>query len=187
MNDYILYLVVRDSLKMSSGKIAAQCIHVMDLIYRFHNENYEKLYTETEAIEDNSSVSEKQRRRGKNEPDIIVVGSEYGDPLGHLACNYYLYDTFCFLGTNEEIVKRWPQEVKPSLLNRFKIWQDNLSTVVVLKAEENEWEKCKQIPNCFVMKDAGLTEVEKETETCLGFWPMKRDDAPKLIRRMRLL
>lgn len=39
----------------------------------------------------------------------------------------------------------------------------------------------------YVVRDAGRTEVEPDTATCLAFGPIARDEVPSKLRRMRLL
>jgi peptidyl-tRNA hydrolase len=59
---------------------------------------------------------------------------------------------------------------------------------VVLKADQKEFEKLKDLPNFHVLvKDNGLTEVVAGTETCICFLPMKKSLAPKPIKRLQTL
>jgi len=57
---------------------------------------------------------------------------------------------------------------------------------VVLAAKESEWEKVKEL-DCFVVRDAGLTEVEKGSETVIALWPMKKSERPKVIKKIQVL
>ena len=58
---------------------------------------------------------------------------------------------------------------------------------VVLVANDSKWEKIKEELDCFVVKDAGLTEVDPGTETVIALWPMLRRKAPKLIQKLQVL
>ncbi len=56
-----------------------------------------------------------------------------------------------------------------------------------LVADDKEWEKLKEQLWVFVVRDAGLTEVEQGTETVMALWPMRKSEAPKLVRRLQTL
>lgn len=59
---------------------------------------------------------------------------------------------------------------------------------VVLKADEKEWARLKEeCPNRVIVVDAGLTELEPGTETCIGIWPIKKSQASKTVRRLQVL
>jgi len=56
-----------------------------------------------------------------------------------------------------------------------------------LVADDKEWEKLKEQLWCFVVKDAGLTEVDPGTETVMALWPMRKSEVPKLVKRLQTL
>src|SRR3990167_10155123 len=116
---WALYLVIRESLGMSPGKIAAQCGHAVGIVYE------------------------------------------------------YAYTKFPHLGGGnlDNLI---------SLADAFQFWKNELYRKVVLYADDKEWEKLKTELNCFVVKDAGLTEIKSGEETCLAFWPIKKSQRPKL-------
>lgn len=58
---------------------------------------------------------------------------------------------------------------------------------VVLGADDKEFEKLKSLPNHFVVTDMGLTEIPGGSETVVGFWPMRKSEVPKLIKRLQVL
>jgi peptidyl-tRNA hydrolase len=68
-------------------------------------------------------------------------------------------------------------------------WLAHRSTTITKRADKKEWEKIKQLfdKNCFVVKDAGLTEIAPGSETVISLWPMHRSHTPKLIWRLRNL
>lgn len=74
----------------------------------------------------------------------------------------------------------------------FKEWMNSGNhRKVVLGATDNEWVKVKDEfkndPNVAYVIDAGFTEVAPSTETCIGLWPMYKNDAPKIIKRLQTL
>ncbi len=69
----------------------------------------------------------------------------------------------------------------------FNKWQKSGHRKVVLKADEKEWIQLKDLPDYVLIIDAGFTELDPNTETVIGFYPMYKDQAPKIIKRLQLL
>ena len=71
----------------------------------------------------------------------------------------------------------------------FAEWLAGSFRKVVLKADEKEWVKVKnELPNnSIIVVDAGLTELNPNTETVIGLWPMKRSERPKIIKKLQVL
>lgn len=68
----------------------------------------------------------------------------------------------------------------------FDEWMKGNHRKVVLKADPKEWENLKELPHVLV-RDMGLTEVPSGSETCIGLFPMRKSDAPKIVRRLQAL
>lgn len=68
-------------------------------------------------------------------------------------------------------------------------WKEQGSRKVVLTANEQEWQDVKKISEIDwkIVKDAGLTEIPSGTETVIGFFPILKSDAPKVIKRLQVL
>lgn len=73
----------------------------------------------------------------------------------------------------------------------FSQWLESSFRKVVLKADDKEWEKIK---GAFVegvtrvtVVDAGLTELNPNTETVIGIWPMRKSEVPKVIKKLQVL
>jgi peptidyl-tRNA hydrolase len=58
---------------------------------------------------------------------------------------------------------------------------------VTLAANAAEFEAVKQIPNRIVVVDHGYTEVPAESETAVGFWPMRKSQRPPLLVNLKPL
>jgi len=58
---------------------------------------------------------------------------------------------------------------------------------IAVVANDKDWEKIKEQIDVFLVKDAGLTEVEPGSETVLVTWPMRKSTAPKLLQRLQSL
>lgn len=123
----VQYIVVRKSLNMSPGKIAAQCAHAAAMFVLRYNDVRRTL-------------------------PAIGAGGKF-----KLQC---------------DIAKRW---LDTSFRKRVK------------KANDSQFERIKQELDVFVVRDAGLTEVEPFTETVLCTWPMLDSKTPKFIHKLRNL
>jgi len=73
-----------------------------------------------------------------------------------------------------------------AIIGSFDEWMKGNHRKVVLKANDKEWEKLKEWPHVLVV-DAGLTEVPSGSETCIGLFPMRKSDSPKIIKRLQSL
>ncbi len=72
----------------------------------------------------------------------------------------------------------------------FRSWLNSSFRKVVLRADEKEWSKLKNefTPNNIALVvDAGLTELEPNTETVIGLTPMRKSQVPKLVKRLQVL
>lgn len=126
---WIMYLIVRESLKMSPGKIAAQVGHGVGIIYNHYS-----------------------RLKEKSPGPPGDKGLELRSKIGY-----------------------------------FDSWQEQSFRKIVLRADDKEWEKLKRQLECFLVADAGLTEVEAGSETVIALWPMLKSSAPPLVKRLQTL
>src|SRR5271154_2602412 len=70
----------------------------------------------------------------------------------------------------------------------FQQWMGIGIRKVVLQADEKEWVRIKEeCPENVLVVDAGHTELAPGTETVIGIWPMKKSQAPKILRRLQVL
>lgn len=72
----------------------------------------------------------------------------------------------------------------------FAAWLKTSFRKVVLKADEKEWVKVKDAFSGYskvVVVDAGLTELQPNTETVIGLMPMYKDQVPKVIKKLQVL
>lgn len=68
-------------------------------------------------------------------------------------------------------------------------WKNQSYRKVTLKADDREWDKLKiEFKEQMVLViDAGLTEVMPGSETCIGIWPMRKGQRPKILTRLQVL
>lgn len=121
----VMYLIVRESLEMSAGKVGAQCGHVVQLV----------MLRWMALVANYNSLSDTDKK------DAKTIGE----------------------------------------------WSNLAFPKIVKRADDKEWEKLKAEQHCFVVRDAGLSEVEAGSETCIALWPIRRSDTPKMIKRLRNL
>lgn len=138
---WVLYLVVRETLRMSAGKVAAQAGHAVGMVY------------------------EEYIRQTKEEKYFLNKLKEKATL------------------TDQESAK-W-DNLKSSL-NAFRSWRSESFRKVTLRADDKEWAKLKEQLECFVVRDAGLTEIEAGSETVIALWPNKKSLVPKTVKRLQV-
>lgn len=71
----------------------------------------------------------------------------------------------------------------------FSLWNAALHRKIILRANDNDWEKVLSLPKetYRVVVDAGLTELKPNEETAIGLFPIRKSATPKIIKRLRLL
>ncbi len=130
----IMYLIVRKSLPMSAGKIAAQVGHAVGIL----SDQYHEAHL----------------------PNILQSTS------------------------TEEINAIKALEIK---IGWYTAWKNTSYRKVVLVATESQWEQLKLLPDHALVIDAGLTEIEPNSETVIGLWPMLKSAAPKVVQKCQVL
>jgi peptidyl-tRNA hydrolase, PTH2 family len=76
-------------------------------------------------------------------------------------------------------------EEELSRCKNLKEWLVYPYRKALLVADDKEWEKLKTEIPVFLVKDAGINEVDPGTETVLALWPMRKSEAPKLVKRLQ--
>jgi PTH2 family peptidyl-tRNA hydrolase len=74
-----------------------------------------------------------------------------------------------------------------SKLELTKKWKEGSFRKVVLGGKAKDFEKLKKELDVFLVRDAGLTEVESGTSTVIVLWPMLKSTQPKFLQRLRVL
>jgi peptidyl-tRNA hydrolase, PTH2 family len=75
-------------------------------------------------------------------------------------------------------------------VNRMKLWQDKKTgcAKIILAANSiNEWEQVKQSHDHICIHDAGLTEVQPNSETVIAITPMLKSERSKILKRLKCL
>lgn len=90
-------------------------------------------------------------------------------------------------GVQMQMQQYWDCQIA-HLSSDFKTWLcDGKYRKIVLGCKVKDWAKLKEINGTCEVVDAGLTEVSVGTATVLSFWPTRKSQAPKLLKRLRLL
>ncbi len=166
----ILYLIVKKSLGMSIGKTAAQVAHAVDLIY----DHKEYLIAENAKLVVKNNLIYKKLD--------VLRAKQFNNSL-------LKEDEVEFEQLNQEKNESFPIFMEQeNLIYQFSNWKNLfLRRKVVLGADDKEFEKIKTELKCFVVTDAGLTELEPGTETVISLWPMFKNGAPKFIKKLQVL
>jgi len=62
------------------------------------------------------------------------------------------------------------KQKKPDIYNRYKLWS-NGSKKIILKASYNDLLDLQQESECVSIYDAGKTQIQANSLTCVGFYP----------------
>jgi len=66
-------------------------------------------------------------------------------------------------------------------------WLNGSFRKITKKASDAKFEKIKEELECFLVKDAGLTEVEPGSETVLVLFPILRSKTPEIVHKLQNL
>jgi peptidyl-tRNA hydrolase, PTH2 family len=66
-------------------------------------------------------------------------------------------------------------------------WMNGSFRKVVLGGKKKDFDKIIAELPVFLVRDAGLTEVEPNSETVLVTWPIRRSECPKILKRLQTL
>lgn len=139
----VMYLVVKKSLAMSPGKMAAQVGHAVGLL----DQKFEEVQDRVNSIHE--------------------MGLLFGGLL------------------KQEIIEE--HELKPKF-EAFNNWRNTFYGKIVLVASDRQWEELKNFPDHVMVVDAGLTELQPNTETVIGLWPMLKSEAHEtMIKKLQVL
>lgn len=97
---------------------------------------------------------------------------------GKLACHVAHASVGSFEKADEEIIKKWEREGSEKVVLKVKDLKE-------LKKLYDKVKKTK-LP-CFLVRDAGLTQLKKGTITCLGTGPDEEKKIDKITGKLKLL
>jgi peptidyl-tRNA hydrolase, PTH2 family len=122
----------------------------------------------------------------------IVVRSDLGMSVGKTCAQVghsveYILDHFVKLMIVEAKIKGATCEHQHVM--DMTCWKKNGSTKIILKASDKQWNSLKEVfgKECFIVRDAGKTEIAAGTETCMSLWPAPKSKAHALLQELPLL
>jgi peptidyl-tRNA hydrolase len=131
---------------------------------------------------------------------INISRGKFGAQIGHAVCSmtmrYHQLDKqldgfFSAHCPGEECSHREPPADLLLKVADFQAWYNKSGQRKIVKtADDKEWAKLKaefEGKEIEVIADAGLSELEPGTETCLALWPMRKCDAPKIVQRLQVM
>jgi len=154
----VMYLIVRESLKMGAGKIGAQCGHASQMVLL----DYIRKGGQVEAPPPVEGPVAENMYEAQYDP---VSGEKFYRPK-----------------STETLV------VEGRMDTMFQWLQTSFRKVVVKADDKEweKVKACPDI-QYVVVRDAGFTEVAAGSETVIGVWPMLKSQAPKAIKRLQAL
>lgn len=143
---------------------------------------------------DPNSPEEIEKRKNQEDPIVMyfIVRESLGMGMGKTAAQcahaaQMVAFTYARMASFTESLSCGASEAEEI----FEQWLNTSFRKVVLKADEKEWAKVKELykDDKLVGRvvDSGLTEIAAGSETVLGLWPMKRSLRPKLIGKLQAL
>jgi PTH2 family peptidyl-tRNA hydrolase len=118
--------------------------------------------------------------------DLGMSTGKIGAQIAHGAQMFALrYAQLFIIGDDKSIEYIAPG--KSQLVKTAKEWFDGSFRKVVLGGNAKDFEKIKNELDVFLVKDAGLTEVEAGSETVLVTWPQLRSQCPKVLKKLQVL
>jgi len=94
------------------------------------------------------------------------------------------------LAQNKACAQGFRTPLKPEhekLLVVVKEWLNGSFRKVVLGGKKKDFDKIISELSVFLVRDAGLTEIEPNSETVLVTWPQRRSECPKILKRLQTL
>jgi PTH2 family peptidyl-tRNA hydrolase len=117
--------------------------------------------------------------------DLNMSAGKIGAQIAHGAQMFILSYNRSY--THWSVTGITPYTLRLSNLLLTKEWLEGSFRKVVLGGKKKDFEKIKNELNVFLVRDAGLTEVEPNSETVLTTWPMKKSEQPKVLSRLQVL
>ena len=145
---------------------------------------------------DYNDSAQVELRKNQEDPIVmyLIVREELGMSIGKTAAQCAHASQMLQLKFNElekEDMCGWANDADLARKKIFQEWLDGSFRKVVLKADDKEWHKVQLAFVEGVMRvtvvDAGLTEVNPNTETVMGIWPMRKSEVPKVLKRLQVL
>lgn len=128
---FVMYLILRESLKMSNGKMCVSVGHAVQLLF----EKY-----------------------------LDLRSTQVGNCL-----EFY------------NLIKEKTDD--------FEAWQGSFYRKVILVANDKIFNSIKEDfkSSLVTVVDLGLVEVPPNSETCIGLFPMRKSESPKIIKKLQTL
>lgn len=153
---FVMYIVVRRSLKLSPGKIGSQCGHAVHYMMQDDAVPGEDRHPPKEEIELRLKTMHPETMTDQDKERLRQI--------------------------DEERAHRFERG------KHFQQWADGDHAKIVLGASDDDFMKV-QLENdpIFMVTDLGYTQVEPNTQTALGLWPMRKSWASPTVKNLRPL
>lgn len=98
--------------------------------------------------------------------------------------------TLSYKDLEDKIMKTFAVQRGGASYSRYRLckkWFDGSFRKITKKASDAKFDKIKEEIDCYVVRDAGLTEVETGSETVLVTYPMYRSQCPPVLHKLQNL
>jgi peptidyl-tRNA hydrolase len=154
----------------------------------------------SDYITDYNAPEEREKRMSQEDPIVMyLIVHELGMSAGKTAaqCGHAVGMLHIKQSEHErDFVREHEHDdkepVPPANLEIWDEWLHNSFRKVVLTANDKKWAKLKErLPELKIehvlVVDSGLTEIAYGSETVIGVWPMRRSQAPQVIKKLQAL
>jgi peptidyl-tRNA hydrolase len=149
----------------------------------------------SDYITDYNSPEEREKRMLQEDPIVMyLVVHEIGMSAGKLAAQCGHAVGMLHIKQSEFTAEN-NKSPFPEVQDKLNIWDEwlhNSFRKVVLTANDKKWAKLKErLPELkfqhVMVVDSGLTEIPYGSETVIGIWPMRKSQAPQVIKKLQAL
>jgi PTH2 family peptidyl-tRNA hydrolase len=128
-------------------------------------------------------------RRDQEDPIVVylIVRKSLEMGAGKIAAQSHHAGKILMLRLDELLKKPSQSAEEMALIEITTKYLEHSFRTIVLVASDSQWQKLKDEVRVFIVRDAGLTEVEPGSETLMSTWPMYKSQAPKIIRKLQAL
>lgn len=140
---------------------------------------------------DDKRLAEIRAEQGDPIVQYYIVRTDLGMSTGKIAAQVAHGAQMFAMGYEREYKEKLITS-KPSNELRDRVhlvydWFNGSFRKVVLGAKKKDFDKIIEVLPVFLVRDAGLTEIEPNSETVLVTWPLRRSECPKVLSKLQTL
>jgi peptidyl-tRNA hydrolase len=170
---FVMYIIVRRSLKLSGGKVGAQCGHAVEYLM---DEAANEHWPTKEEMDLHSKAMKEAFRVEKGASLMAVLSSSLTDE--ERSRLHEMDHEARARAERNAYYRAWKRDAQG----------ERTGTKIVLGASDAEFTQViEENGKHFPVIDLGYTQVAPNTMTCVGLWPMRKSWASATVKTLRPL